>query len=506
MKKILSPAQMGAADQAAIESGVPSKELMMRAGTALGRTALQMMAGGYGRRVVVVCGKGNNGGDGFVCAAHLSRHGVACSVITMAAPESLTGDAAWAFSLLSSTPCRVGDSAGLRAALGRADLAVDAMLGTGFKGELTGRMADAVGLLNSAGVPVLAVDIPSGVDGSTGAIRGPAVRAGTTVTMGALKTGLVQLPGAEAAGDVKVVDIGIPDELVQTRLHLVSEHDLRRALVVRGAASHKRSAGKVVIAAGAVGMIGAASLSAIGAMRAGAGLIRLVVPDSIRPQVAPTVIEVLTSGVAESPEGQFAPEAAEEVAAWANSWDALALGPGIGRTSEVRRFVEKVLEKTTVPVILDADGIAAFAGRPESLRSRDAATILTPHAGELAALMSIEAADVESNRVEIAAEAAKATGGIVLLKGFRTVVAAPSGDAVLVDAGGPILATAGTGDVLTGVLAAFAARTEPFQAAWSGACLHGLAGEWLAGQIGTESMVAGDLSWALANVMGRLQQ
>ncbi|MEX2586947.1 MAG: NAD(P)H-hydrate dehydratase [Actinomycetota bacterium] len=508
MQKLVTPASMAAADAAAVDAGVASRELMGRAGRALGRAALQMMDGGYGRRVVIVCGKGNNGGDGFVCAAHLAHHGASCTVVPTAEPAALGGDAAWAFSLLGSTSCRVRgyEPDVLRRMLARADLVVDAMVGTGFSGTLRGRLAEAVEVVGASGVPVLAVDIPSGVDGLTGQVAGPAIKAQATVTMAALKPGLVLQPGAEHAGRVLVVDIGIPPELVETRVHMVGDSDLAEQLIPRALSAHKRSVGKVVIAAGSVGMTGAATLSALGAMRAGAGLVRVAVPRSVRSQVAPTVVEALTSGVDEGDDGQFGAAAAGTVGDWANQWDALALGPGIGRSPEVRRFVEAVLTKVSVPVALDADGLAAFAGRPQWLANRSGPTILTPHAGELGALLSMGAGEVDSNRVEVAVQAAQTTGSTVLLKGFRTVVAEPSGRAVLVDAGGPMLATAGTGDVLTGMVAALAAQMPPFEAAWSAACLHGLAGELVCRKIGENAVIAGDLSWAIGQVMRRLQQ
>lgn len=508
MQKVATPAQMAAADQATIASGVASQDLMGRAGRALGRAALQMMDGGYGRRVVIVCGKGNNGGDGFVCAAHLAGHGVGCTVVPVADPATLAGDAAWAFSLLRSTSCRVHEFEPdeLHRLLAGADLVIDALLGTGFTGSIRGRPAEAVEVIRASGAPVLAVDIPSGVDGLTGQVGGPAVQARATVTMGALKAGLVLQPGAELAGKVLVVDIGIPQELVETQVRMAGETDLAGQLTPRPASAHKRSVGKVVIAAGSAGMTGAVTLCASGAMRAGAGLVRAAVPRSVRSEVAPTVVEVLTAGVDETDEGQFDERAAATVTGWANQWDALALGPGIGRSARVQGFVEELLTHVTVPVVLDADGLAALSGRAQWLAKRSEATILTPHAGELAALMSMSVGQVNSNRVEVAVQAAQATGATVLLKGFRTVVAEPSGEVVLVDAGGPMLATAGTGDVLTGMVAALAAQMPPFEAAWSAACLHGLAGELLAGQIGGRSVIASDLLWAIAQVMRRFEQ
>jgi hydroxyethylthiazole kinase-like uncharacterized protein yjeF len=494
---------MAAADKAAAESGIPTTDLMDRAGRAVGRVAVAMMGGIYGRRVTVVCGKGNNGGDGCVAATYLARRGVVCHVVLLADPADLKGDALDAYRKMLGSGVRAWayEHDRLERELERSDLAVDAMVGTGFKGALSGPLAEAADLLDLGPAPVLAVDIPSGVNGETGAVEGFAVGADKTVTLAALKTGLLLQPGAQYAGDVLVEDIGIPDELMDCDLHMVGADDLWQAVPERQVTAHKRSVGKVLVVAGSVSMAGAAALTASGALRAGAGLVRMAVPESIRPYVGPLVIEALTAGMPETGKGAFSMAAAPKIAELAEQMQVVALGPGIGKDDETLELVREVLSTVERAVVLDADGITAYQGNPEGLRSRPGPTVLTPHSGELGRLLGCSPNEVDADRISAAREAAERTGAVVLLKGFRTVVAEPGGRAVLVNAGGPILATGGTGDVLTGVVAALAAGTDPFKAAWGGACLHGLAGETLAQWMGSRGAVAGDLLKALPLVI-----
>ncbi|HEX2179423.1 MAG TPA: NAD(P)H-hydrate dehydratase [Actinomycetota bacterium] len=503
MQKVLTPGQMAAADSAAAESGIATSDLMDRAGRAVGRTAVAMMGGVYGRRVTVVCGKGNNAGDGFVAATYLARRGAVCNVVLMADPAALRGDALGAYRRMLGSVAGIWryDAGRLERELERSDLAIDAMVGTGFKGALSGPLAEAADLMDLGSAPVLAVDIPSGVNGETGAVEGFAVGAARTVTLAALKTGLLLQPGAQYAGEVTVEDIGIPDGLMESSLHMAGADDLWQAVPERQVTAHKRSVGKVLVVAGSVSMAGAAALTASGALRAGAGLVRMAVPVSIRPSVGPLVIEALTAGMPETGNGAFSLDAVPGIVNLARQMQVVALGPGIGKDDETLKVVREVLAAVERPVVLDADGIAAYQGDPEGLRNRPGPTILTPHSGELGRLLGRSHTEIDADRISSAREAADRTGAVVLLKGFRTVVAEPGGMAVMVDAGGPILATGGSGDVLTGVIAALAAGVDPFKAAWGGALLHGLAGETLAQWMGNRGAVAGDLLKALPLVI-----
>ncbi|HEX2054024.1 MAG TPA: NAD(P)H-hydrate dehydratase [Actinomycetota bacterium] len=499
MQIVLTPGQMAAADKEAAESGIPSFQLMQSAGRAVGRLAAAMMGGTYGRRVTLVCGKGNNGGDGCVAASYLARRGAFCTVILLADPAALKGDALEAYRQLAGSPVHLVRYSPGRLAheLPRSHLVLDAMVGTGFAGSLRGPMAEAAGAINAASVPVLAVDIPSGVNGETGQVEGEAVRASRTVTLAALKTGLLLQPGASYAGDVEVVDIGIPQKLLRDGISMAESSDLRGLVPPRPATAHKRSVGKVLVVAGSVSMAGAVALTASAALHAGAGLVRMAVPKVIRPSVGPLVIEALTAGMPDTPKGAFSLEAVPQVVDLAAQMQVVALGPGIGKDDETLKFVQEILSQVDRPVVLDADALSAFQDNPEGLRSRLAPTILTPHSGELGRLIGRSPKDIDADRIAAARQTAERTQAVVLLKGFRTVVAAPDGRVVVVNAGGPVLATGGSGDVLTGVIAALVPLLDPFDAAWAGSCLHGLAGEMLARERGDRGVVAGDLLKAL---------
>lgn len=488
---------MAAADRATILAGTPSAELMGRAGAACSRAAARMLGGTYGRRILIVCGKGNNGGDGFVLGQHLARAGALCTIALLAEPSQLQGDSLTAYRRAGATPGCLIRSRPVAADLQRSDLVVDALVGTGFKGALSGPFAQAVEAINGSGKPVLALDIPSGVDGETGAVPGVAVRARVTVTMGALKCGLLLQPGAACAGRIEVADIGILPQALTARLTLATPTDAAAVLPPRPPGAHKRSVGKVLVVAGSAGMSGAAVLAAAGALRTGAGLVRMAIPASVAAQVGPQLKEALTLGLAES-DGKLSQGAAGPVMDLAREMDALAIGSGLGRGEQVTGFVRTVLDAVGNPVVLDADGLAAYSSQLQALRTRPGPTVLTPHSGELGGLLGCSAGEVDADRIGSARQAAGQSGCIVLLKGFRTVVACPDGRAVLVDAGGPVLATAGTGDVLTGVIAALvAAGLDPFDAAWAGACLHGAAGSRLADRMGDRGVLAGDLAGEL---------
>ncbi|MEX0789936.1 MAG: NAD(P)H-hydrate dehydratase, partial [Actinomycetota bacterium] len=296
-------------------------------------------------------------------------------------------------------------------------------------------------------------------------------------------------------------DIGIPDELMRSDLFLAGVEDLAGVLPPRLPTAHKRSTGKVLVVAGSVSMAGAAVLTATGALRAGAGLVRMAVPECIRSSAGAQVVEALTAGMPDTAKGAFSFDAVGPVAELAGQMQVVAIGPGVGKDVETMNFVTEVLQVVDRPVVLDADGISAFQGHPGGLRERTAPTIITPHSGELARLLGRTPQEIDAGRISAAQEAARRTGTVVLLKGFRTVVARPDGYTVMVDAGGPVLATGGSGDVLTGVIAALATGMNPFTAAWAGACLHGLAGDKLAEWMGERGVVAGDLLDALPRVI-----
>ncbi len=496
MKPVLSAAGSATLDRAAEERGVAVADLMERAGWAVARAVLAVLGGGYGRRAAVVAGKGNNGGDGLVAARHLAARGVGVTVLLLAEPDHFREPAASNLTRLAGSGVDVrGASPGaLTRALGRADVAVDAIFGTGFRGAPDGETAEAIEALNGAGIPVVAVDVPSGVQGDTGAVPGVAVRAVLTVALGAPKAGDLLQPGAGLAGRVEAADIGFPPGLVRSDLLLVEADDVAALLPVRPPGAHKRSTGIVLVVAGSRLMPGAASLVAAGAFGMGAGLVRLAIVPSAAGAVAARTAEGTFVAVPETEEGALGPGAWEALAAAADGAGALALGPGLTSAEATAAAVREVVLSCPRPSVVDADGLNAFAGRAGDLAARPAETVLTPHEGEFARLFGVTVDELREDRVALVRKAAAETGAVLLLKGPHSLVAAPDGEVRINPTGSAALATGGTGDVLTGATAALLARGLPaLEAATVAAFVHGLAGE-RAGAIRGEATRAGDVA------------
>ena len=477
MRPVLTPAEMGEADRRAIAGGTPEPVLVERAGRAVARRAQRLLGGGYGRRVVAVCGKGNNGADGRVATRVLRSRGVGVDELLLADGFS---------------------EAALRRALARADLVIDAMYGTGFRGRLEGTAEMVVHEIDAAGLPVLAVDIPSGVDGATGAVAGTAVHAQHTICFAAYKAGLLFEPGRAHAGSIVVADIGIAvaSDDICPALAVLDVTDL--ALPERAPDVHKWSSGCLVVG-GSGGMVGAPVLSARAALHCGAGMVVCAVPG---PAAAAQVSgqELVARSLASSPEGAFADGAADEVLSEVHRYRALVLGPGLGRSAGAQAAARRIVAEANIAMVIDADALNALAADPAALDARHAAglpiAVLTPHAAEYERLAG---RPVGADRVEAARDLARRLHAIVLLKGPSTVIAAPDGHAVINLTGGPALATAGTGDVLSGVIAGLVARgVDGFDAAATGAYLHGRAA---AAAAGSPDIVASDVVQALPRTL-----
>lgn len=474
----------------------------------MARAVADLTAGVYGRRATVVCGKGNNGGDGLVAARHLARWGMRVSVVAVEAPDELREPAATNARLLAEQglSAQPFTPRSLERELERADVVVDAVFGTGFRGVPEDEWAVAIDSINAAGSPVVAVDIPSGVNGATGAIEGDAVRADLTVTFGAAKVGVVLLPGAELAGDVRVVDIGFPEELVRADVFLTEPSDVAATLPIRAVDTHKRASGVLVVVAGSRDMTGAPAMIARAAGRMGAGLVVVAVPGSILPIVQGGSTESVYLALPETPQGSVASEALEPVLRALERADAVAIGPGLSQADDTAAFVRDLVRACPTPIMLDADGLNAFTGQAGDLVDRKADLVLTPHEGEFSRLTGLTTRDLEADRLGSARALASTTGAVTLLKGSRTIVAAPDGLARINTTGGPALATAGSGDVLTGVIGALLARgLDPTDAASSGAYLHGLAGTLAGAEFG-EGTLAGDVIARLPAARARVVQ
>jgi ADP-dependent NAD(P)H-hydrate dehydratase / NAD(P)H-hydrate epimerase len=506
VKPVLSPQQAVELDRQTQARGLSAQGLMERAGIEVARAVTDLAGGVYGRRAVVVCGKGNNGGDGLVAARHLARWGMRVAVVAVEVPDELREPAATNAHRLPEQGLRAQafTPRALERELARADIAVDAVFGTGFRGVPEDEWAAAIDGINAGGCPVVAVDIPSGVNGDTGAVEGEAVRADLTVTFGAPKVGAVLLPGAEFAGDVRVVDIGFPDDLVRADVFLTEPGDVAATLPTREVDTHKRASGVLVVVAGSRDMTGAPAMIARAAGRMGAGLVVVAVPGSILPVVQGSSTESVYLPLPETADGTVTIDALPRVLEALERADAVAVGPGLTQHDDTSWFVRDLIRAAPTPIVLDADGLNAFTGRASDIADRKADAVLTPHEGEFARLTGLTTRDLEANRLSVVRGLASTAGAVTLLKGSRTIVAAPDGTARINTTGGPFLATAGSGDVLTGVIGALLARgLDPADAASSGAYLHGLAGILAGAELG-EGTLAGDLITRLPRARARV--
>ena len=497
-------AEQRALDEWAIhERGVPGLDLMERAGTGLADLVGLLVPDG---RVVVVCGKGNNGGDGLVTARVLRSRGREVDVLLLGEAGELRGDAAANLERLAG-PAPVGfDAARLSGAAG----IVDAILGTGFSGEPREPAAGAIEAINAvsggeAGAcVVVACDVPSGVDASTGEVAGAAVRARATATFNAGKPGLWIEPGKTHAGDVNVIDIGIPaGGPVEPRAGLISAR-VMASVPRRGRESTKFAVGSLLVCGGSPGLTGAPCMASESAMRAGAGYVTACIPGSLSPVFGSKLLEVMTISLPDT-DGSLEPRGVEQVLERADRSDAIALGPGLGRTDGAQEFARQLAAAAPVPLLLDADGLSAHAGALFLLADREAGTVLTPHAGELARLLETDSASIGARRLESARTAAREAQAIVVLKGDDSIVAAPDGRAAVNRGASSALATAGTGDVLSGVIGAYLSKhMDPFAAACAGVLVHGRAGQLCAEEIGHEGVIAGDVIQALPRALTSL--
>jgi len=511
---LLEADAMRAVDRWAIDQrGVDGLELMERAGAGVARAAEQAAPDG---RVTVVCGKGNNGGDGLVAARLLRAAGRDVSVVCVAPPHELSGDARANLERLpGEEPLRLdgtpwtqcgpgagGDVAGAGTVLGEAAVLIDALLGTGFQGEPRGAVAEAIDAINEAGVPVISVDVPSGVDASTGVVCAAAVRASRTVTFHAAKPGLWIHPGKACVGEVETIDIGIPRGAPAQAAAGLIEPSVLHELPLREASATKFTSGHVLVVGGSRGLTGAPRMAAQASMRAGAGYVTACVPASQQGIIAGGgTPEMMTQGLPEDNDGLIE-EGAAGVLAASERGGALALGPGLGRSDGAVALARTLAREARVAMVLDADGLNAHSGRLADLVGREAPTVLTPHAGELGRLLELDSKEIERERLRYVRTAAAQAHAVVVLKGDDTLIADPSGCVAVSPGASPALATAGTGDVLTGVIAALLAQgLDAFTASAAGVCLHAAAGREAARRQGApEGVIATDVIAALPAV------
>jgi NAD(P)H-hydrate epimerase len=502
--RVLNAAQMREADRITIdEIGIGSLVLMECAGRQVVSTLQQWVEDLANSRIGILCGPGNNGGDGFVVARTLLQAGLDVAVFLVGRAAEVKGDARVNLDILGRlghTLVEIGNEQEweLHASdVSDCDVLVDALFGTGLSRPLSGLFETIVRDVNASGLAVVAIDLPSGLSGSTADVIGPAIEADLTVTFAAPKLPHV-LPPAEAhCGEVVTVEIGIPSEVVEAlegpRIDVITREIVAASLEPRDADTHKGDYGRVLVVAGSLGKSGAAYLSGMAALRSGAGLVTVATRASVVPTVASMGAEFMTLPLAEHDGALDADAALETILG--TSADVIAIGPGLGTGADVRDLVFGLIERSGVPLVLDADALTVCAGDGDRLRSRDGLDlIVTPHPGEMGRLVGKSTADVQKARLEVAQEFATSRGIHVVLKGHRTLVVSPEGRTGINRTGNPGMATGGTGDVLTGVIAAWLAQLlDPEAATRVGVYLHGRAGDLAAAAVGPPGLVAGDV-------------
>src|SRR6266481_841108 len=518
--RVLNAAQMKEADRRTTEDiGIPSLVLMENAG----RQAVAAMEAMYGdlleRQVAVLCGRGNNGGDGFVIARTLAQRGVDVSVFLIGSVSDVRGDARINLDILGRlgfTVVEVADSQAWElhvSEVGDCTLIVDAIFGTGLNTPISGFIESVITDVNASGIPIVAIDLPSGLSADSPEPIGPSIEAGLTVTLAAPKLPLVLPPAETRAGDIVIADIGIPADVLESvhgpRVDLLTRASMRELITPRTPDSHKGDYGRVLVVAGSRGKTGAAHLSAVGALRSGAGLVTVATPGSCQPVVAAMGPEYMTEALGETagrsgePVG-IDPADVERVLEMAR--DVIALGPGLGQAPATQHFITALVDRASMPLVIDADGLNAFSGNPDRLAGREGRdVIITPHPGEMARLVGMSTDEVQASRLEIARNFAREHHLYVVLKGHRTIIATPDGKVFINPTGNPGMATGGVGDVLTGMIAAWLGQLLDAEAACKVAVyLHGMAGDLADADEGEVALVASDLVAHLGDAVQEL--
>jgi NAD(P)H-hydrate epimerase len=504
--KAVTKGEMRACEHKAISQyGISGLVLMENAGLEVFRLIEKLLGSVVGKKVVILAGKGNNGGDGYVVARHLVNQGARVTVFLVGSKKEIVGDAAVNLNILEAmgvdlaevnATCgqRIWDR--LKLSVKISDCVVDALLGTGFKGEVTGDMAEVIDIVNTSGSLIVSVDIPSGVDADTGRTCGKAVEAAYTVTFALPKIGLLFYPGAFCAGELIIADITIPAAVLNDadiKQNAVTMEMVKKMLPRRSKDAHKGISGRALVVAGSRGLGGAAYMAATGALRAGAGLITLAAPEGLYEIMAAKLTEVMTKPLQETSDGTISIDSLPDIIAMAKKSQVMAIGPGLGRSADMANIMREVVRSAVCPLVIDADAINALAGQAEILRECVSLPVLTPHIKELSTISKISVDNLSANHLEAARRLAAEWGCVLVFKGARTVVAFPDGEAYINTTGNEGMASGGTGDVLTGIIAGFIAQgLSTCDAAVAGVYIHGLAGD-IAAKSGVIGLTATDI-------------
>jgi NAD(P)H-hydrate epimerase len=522
--KIITTSQMRELDRLAISAGTAGETLMETAGEAVADAACQLARRFRGNSILVFAGKGNNGGDAFVAARRLRAHGFSVTLALCCRPSEIKGDALKHFQRLNEPlpdewaeeyecnieTVEIHNAKDALAAFDKAEpiVVVDGLLGTGLEGAPRSPIAEIIDAINFREIPVVAIDVPSGLNSDTGESAGAVIHATVTVTMGLPKIGLVRPCALDIVGRLEIADLGIPRSLLSlmdTDVHLITADDVRRLLPARKRTAHKGAFGHVLVLAGCEGLTGAAVLCAEAVARSGAGLVTLAVPQKIYSIIAAQCREVMPRPLADTDAGSFSLKALDGIDDLIARCNVVALGPGIGQHPETREFVHRFIARCLRPMVLDADALNAIAHKPSVLKQAKAAIVVTPHPGEMARLTDSTTERVQSRRWETAREIAAAHGVVTVLKGAGTVIARPDSQEIWLNmTGNPGMAKGGMGDVLTGLIAGFIAQgISPFDAARVAVHLHGLAADAVATKTCEQTMRATDV---LENLSTAIQQ
>lgn len=514
--KLVTASQMRSIDSNTITLGIPGIVLMENAASCVIKEICADYPDIAGFSVVVVCGKGNNGGDGFAIARHLMNLGAFVQTVLVGESFALRGDALSNYTILNNMGAHVleiqtdSELRILREFLNRSELVVDALLGTGIQGSVRGIYTDVIHMINQVEHPVISVDVPSGLNSDTGRVSGVCVRAYKTVTFGLPKVGLVTFPGVDYVGELVIGDIGIPDRVVQNEnitTSLTTCCDVERTLSPRKRDAHKGDYGRVFIVGGSTGLTGAVVLSATAALRIGAGLVTVGVPAKLHDILEIKLTEAMSIPLCDYGDGTLDASAAERILEFSSTCDCVAIGPGLSKTESTTQVVSEVLCKLECPCIVDADGLNCLSQDLGILKQCKAQLILTPHPGEMSRLIGLSISQIQEDRLSISREFAEENNVILVLKGARTVVASPDGLAYINPTGTPGMATGGSGDVLTGVLAGLIAQgIDPFMAAVTGVYMCGTAGEVAVKEKGECGLIAGDIVRKIPSVVKGLRR
>lgn len=509
---VVTAAQMQTLDRRTIqEAKVPSITLMERAGTGAMTHLIEACGSPKGKKVVILCGKGNNGGDGLVIARLMAKKGAKLKVVVVAPLKELSPDAKIMYRRLSKVikPSLIAvnpSEESLHALTQDADILVDALLGTGITSLVRPPYSFAIDAMNASQAFTVAIDIPSGLDSNTGAILGVAVQADLTVTFGCPKLGLYLDSAIDKVGNIQVIDIGIPQDFVldlNPHIHLLSQEMVRPLIPPRPPSAHKGTFGHAGIVGGSLGKTGAPAMAGLGALRIGTGLVTVAAPQSVSHILESKLLEVMTEPMPESSQHLLGMEAYPALLAFAATKSALSFGPGMGISPETSEVLCHLLPQLEVPCVLDADALNGLAQHNQIFSSMKRPPILTPHPGEMARLLTASSSkQVNKDRIGVSRQFAMQHQVILVLKGARTIIAEPQGQVAICPTGNPGMASAGMGDVLTGVITGLLAQgLSGWDAARAGVYLHGLAGDLAAATIGEPGLIAGDVLTAIPHAL-----